>query len=87
MYGRCRGYEVPFLNESHLTRKKQLAKESIAVLKITEPGISTIKGYIDFITVWGGRLCKRFCNMFSGSSSCLLGQHGSCSSAQLPVEL
>ena len=24
--------------------------------------------------------------MFSGSSPCLLGQHGSCSSAQLPVE-
>ena len=38
-------------------------------------------------TAWGGRLCKRFCNMFSGSSHCLLGQHGSCSSAQLPVEL
>ena len=38
-------------------------------------------------SVWGGRLCKRFCNMFSGSSPCLLGQHGSCSSAQLPVEL
>ena len=30
---------------------------------------------------------KRFSNMFSGSSPCLLGQHGSCSSAQLPVEL
>ena len=30
---------------------------------------------------------KRFRNMFSGSSPCLLGQHGSCSSAQLPVEL
>ena len=25
--------------------------------------------------------------MFSGSSPCLLGQHCSCSSAQLPVEL
>ena len=25
--------------------------------------------------------------MFSRSSPCLLGQHGSCSSAQLPVEL
>ena len=25
--------------------------------------------------------------MFSGSSPCLLGQHGSCNSAQLPVEL
>ena len=23
-------------------------------------------------TVWGGRLSKRFCNMFSGSSPCLL---------------
>ena len=38
-------------------------------------------------TVWGGRLSKRFCNMISGSSPCLLGQHGNCSSAQLPVEL
>ena len=38
-------------------------------------------------TVSGGMLCKRFCNMFSGSSPCLLGQHGSCSSAQQPVEL
>ena len=38
-------------------------------------------------TVWGGRLSKGFCNMFSGSSPCLQGQHGSCSSAQLPVEL
>ena len=38
-------------------------------------------------TAWGGRLCTRFCNMFSGSSPCLLGQHGSCNSAQLPVEL
>ena len=28
-------------------------------------------------TVWGGRLSKRFCNMISGSSPCLLGQHGS----------
>ena len=34
-------------------------------------------------TVWGGKLCKMFCNMFSGSSPCLLGQHGSHSSAQL----
>ena len=38
-------------------------------------------------TVWGGRLCKRFCNVFSGSSPCLLGQHSSCGSAKLPVEL
>ena len=38
-------------------------------------------------TVWGGRLSKRFCNKFSGSFPCLLWQHGSCSSAQPPVEL
>ena len=38
-------------------------------------------------TVWGGRLCKRFCSIFSGSSLCLLGQRGTCSSAQLSVEL
>ena len=25
-------------------------------------------------TIWGGRLSKMFCNMFSGSSPCLLGQ-------------
>ena len=46
MYGRCRGYEVPFLNEFHLMRKMQLAKESMDVLNITEPGIGTIKGSI-----------------------------------------
>ena len=39
-----------------------------------------------FDEVWGGRLRKWFCKMFSESSPCLLGQHGSCSSAQLPVE-
>ena len=39
-----------------------------------------------FGTVWGGRLWKMFCNMFSESSLCLLGLHGRCSSAQLPVE-
>ena len=38
-------------------------------------------------TIWGCRLSKGFCNMFSGSSPCLLGQHGNCGSAQLPVEL
>ena len=30
---------------------------------------------------------RRFCNMFSESSSCLLGQHGSCSTAQQLGEL
>ena len=44
MYGRSRGYEVPFLNEFHLVRKMRLAKESMDVLNIIEPGISTIKG-------------------------------------------
>ena len=43
--------------------------------------------WVTSATGWGGRLSKRNCNMFSGSSPCLLGQHGSCSSAQLPVEL
>ena len=38
-------------------------------------------------TVWCGRSSKRFCNIFSGSSPCLLGQNDCCSSAQLPVEL
>ena len=38
-------------------------------------------------TRWGGHLFRRFCSMFSESSLCLLGQHGSCSSAQLSVEL
>ena len=30
------------------------------------------------ITVWGGRLGKRFSNMFSESSPCLVGLHGRC---------
>ena len=47
MYGRCQGYEVPYLNEFHLMRKLQLAKESMEVLNITEPGIGTIKGTDD----------------------------------------
>ena len=37
-------------------------------------------------TVWGGRLRKRFWNKFSGISP-FLALAGSCSSAQLPVEL
>ena len=36
---------------------------------------------------WGGRLSKRFCNMFSESSSCFLGPPGVCRAAQLPLEL
>ena len=50
---------------------------------------SNINARYDFrcYTVCGARLRKMFCNMFSGSSPCLLGQHGICSSAQLPVEL
>ena len=35
----------------------------------------------------GGNLFQRFCSIFSKSSSCLLGQHGSCSAAQQPGEL
>ena len=31
-----------------------------------------------------GELLEMFCNMFSKSSPCLLGQHGSCSTAQQP---
>ena len=38
-------------------------------------------------TGWGGHLFRRFCNLFSKSSPCLLGLHGSCSIAQQPVEL
>ena len=34
-------------------------------------------------TVWGGKLLKRL-KMFPESSPCLLGQHGSCSTAQQP---
>ena len=36
------------------------------------------------VTGWGGCLFRRFRNMFSESSPCLLGQHGSCSKAQQP---
>ena len=43
--------------------------------------------YINWSTVLGGRLSKRFRSMFFRSSPCLLGQHVSCSSAPLPVEL
>ena len=35
-------------------------------------------------TGWGGHLFRRYRNMFSESSPCLLGHHGSCSSAQQP---
>ena len=35
-------------------------------------------------TGWGGHLFRRFCDMFSKSSACVLGQHGSCSAAQQP---
>ena len=35
-----------------------------------------------FIRSW-----ERFCKMFSESFPCLLGQHGSCSTAQMPGEL
>ena len=38
-------------------------------------------------TGWVGHLFPRFCNMFSKSSSCLVGQHGSCSISQNPGEL
>ena len=37
--------------------------------------------------VCGGDMFRRFCNMFSESFPCLLGQHDSCRAAQLPVEL
>ena len=32
-------------------------------------------------TRWGDHLFQRFCSMFAESSPCLLGQHGSCSTA------
>ena len=38
-------------------------------------------------TAWGGNLFWRFCILFSERSPCLLGQHGSCSTAQRPGEL
>ena len=38
-------------------------------------------------TVWGVRLWKRFCKIFSESSPYLLGQHSRCSTAQRSVEL
>ena len=38
-------------------------------------------------TGWGGHLFRRFCSMFYESSPCLLGQHGSCSTAQHPGKL
>ena len=41
----------------------------------------------EICTVWGVWLWKKFCKMFSESSPCLLGQHGTCSTVQQPVEL
>ena len=38
----------------------------------------------DRTTGWGGHLFRRFCCTISESSICLLGQHGSCSTAQQP---
>ena len=35
-------------------------------------------------TRWGGHLFQRLCSMFPVCSPCLLGQHGSCSTAQQP---
>ena len=51
--------------------------------------LSNILDYtnINCCTGWGGHLSRRFCNIFSKSSPCLLGQHGSCSTAQQPGEL
>ena len=43
-------------------------------------------GLKDCFTGWGGHLFRRFCNLFSKSSPCLLGQHGSCRIAQQPGE-
>ena len=46
MYGRCPGYEVPFLNEFHIARKMKLCKESLEVLEILEPGLSSVRGMV-----------------------------------------
>ena len=54
----------------------------------TKQNIKTMRmPHLWSLTVWGSRSRKMFCSMFSRSSPCLLGQHGSCSSAKLPVEL
>ena len=53
---------------------------------ITKKARSIVHSFAIY-TVWGIRLWKRFCKMFSESSPCLLGQHGSCITAQRPVEL
>ncbi len=46
MYGRCPGFEVPFLTEFHLSRKMQLCKESLDVLDAIEPGLSSVRGMV-----------------------------------------
>ena len=39
--------------------------------------VSSIVKFHSPCAVWGGNLLRRFCFMFSESSPCLLGQHGS----------
>ena len=47
--------------------------------------ITYFKTFADPYTGWGGH--RRLCNMFLKSSPCLVGQNGSCSTAQQPGEL
>ena len=52
-----------------------------SIQKVVEACITSLS------TVWGGNLLKWFCNLFSESSSCLLGQNGCSSTAKWPLEL
>ena len=77
------------LPHSHRHRFRRSTAQAVQTWKKSRVSINVTDQDLleDRDTVWGGRLCKSFWNMFSGSPPCLLGQHGSCSSAQLPVEL
>ena len=65
------------------TYRDQSLLDQDTLLYFSKPAIERPLNY----TVWGGNLSKRFCNIFSESSHCLLGYHGSYSTAQRPVEL
>ena len=67
----------------NIASKSPLAERVI----LQGPSALPVEGKTTINNGWGGHLCWRFCYMFSKSSPCLLGQHGSCSTDQQPGEL
>ena len=56
----------------------------LLLLKHAAAGVSILRSWPH--TVWGVRLWKKLCTMFSESSPCLLVQHASVSTTHRPVE-